>query len=104
MIRPSNPTREGVAGVYTDNELLLVRSHMTVTIIHAQTHFPELIAKVLAGDEVVITQDEKPIARLVPEKSTVIMQPRVPGSAKDMISYMADDFDAPLEDFKEYME
>jgi hypothetical protein len=32
------------------------------------------------------------------------MQPRAPGSAKDMIAHMADDFDAPLEDFKEYME
>jgi prevent-host-death family protein len=78
--------------------------NMTVTVNHAQTHFAELIAKVLAGDEIVITQDEKPIARLVPEKSTVVMQPRVPGSAKDMIAYMADDFDAPLDDFKEYME
>ena len=25
------------------------------------------------------------------------------GSAKDIITYMADDFDAPLDDFKEYM-
>jgi hypothetical protein len=29
-------------------------------------------------------------------------QPRF-GSAKNAIIYMADDFDAPLEDFKEYM-
>jgi Protein of unknown function (DUF2281) len=30
-------------------------------------------------------------------------EPRRPGSAKGMI-HMADDFDAPLEDFQEYME
>jgi hypothetical protein len=29
---------------------------------------------------------------------------RVPGKGKGHILYMADDFDAPLEDFKEYME
>jgi antitoxin (DNA-binding transcriptional repressor) of toxin-antitoxin stability system len=76
---------------------------MTVTLTEAKAHLEELIANLIPGDELVITQDEKPIARLVPEQA-LPLQPRVPGSAKDMIAYMADDFDAPLEDFKEYME
>ncbi len=76
---------------------------MTVTISHAQSHLAELIAKANAGEEIVITLDEKPIARLLVEKPAQ-QQPRLPGSAKGMIAYMADDFDAPLEDFKEYME
>ncbi|MHB1422570.1 MAG: DUF2281 domain-containing protein [Gemmataceae bacterium] len=29
--------------------------------------------------------------------------PRQPGLLKDKILYMAEDFDAPLEEFKEYM-
>jgi Protein of unknown function (DUF2281) len=31
------------------------------------------------------------------------LTPRTPGRGKDKIIYMADDFDAPLEDFAEYM-
>jgi len=76
---------------------------MTVTLKDAQAHLGELIAKLTPGAEIVITKDAQPIARLVAEKSPA-RKPRVPGSAKGMIAYLADDFDAPLEDFKEYME
>lgn len=31
------------------------------------------------------------------------LKPRTPGRGKDKIIYMAEDFDAPLEDFAEYM-
>lgn len=40
------------------------------------------------------------------EKSNGSTQTRISlkrGSAKDIITYIADDFDAPLDDFKEYM-
>jgi prevent-host-death family protein len=76
---------------------------MTVTLEDAQAHLADLIAKAVPGQEIVITQDDKPVARLIAE-NTPLMQPRVPGSAKGMIAYMADDFDAPLEDFKDYMQ
>ena len=75
----------------------------TVTIEEAQAHLVELIDKLNPGEEVVIIRNEQPIARLVGEPRRV-RKPRQPGSAKDKILYMADDFDAPLEDFKEYME
>jgi prevent-host-death family protein len=71
---------------------------MTVTLEDAQAHLADLVAKAAPGEEIVITQDDKPVARLVAE-NVPTMQPRVPGSAKGMIAYMADDFDAPLEDF-----
>ncbi len=74
-----------------------------ITIEEAQAKLPELIAKLTPGEEVVITRNEQPVARLVGEPRRV-RKPRQPGSAKDKILYMADDFDAPLEDFKEYME
>jgi prevent-host-death family protein len=74
-----------------------------VTIEEAQAKLSELIDKLTPGEEVVITRNEQPIARLVGEPRRV-RKPRQPGSAKDKILYMADDFDAPLEDFKEYME
>jgi prevent-host-death family protein len=76
---------------------------MTINVSDAQLRLGELIAKATAGEEVVITQNNVPVARLVAEMP-MPPQPRVPGSAKGMITYMADDFDAPLEDFKEYME
>jgi len=74
-----------------------------VTIEEAQAKLSELIDKLTPGEEVVITRNEQPVARLVGEPHRV-RKPRQPGSAKDKILYMADDFDAPLEDFKEYME
>ena len=38
----------------------------TVNIHEAKTHFSKLIARVLAGEEVVIAKAGKPVARLVP--------------------------------------
>jgi hypothetical protein len=36
-------------------------------------------------------------------KSRIVKAPREFGSLKGFITYIADDFDAPLEDFKDYM-
>jgi hypothetical protein len=36
-------------------------------------------------------------------KSGIVKAPREFGSLKGFITYIADDFDAPLEDFKDYM-
>ena len=57
-----------------------------------------LFDKLTPGEEVVIIRTKQPIARLVGEPRHV-RKPRQPGSAKDKILYMADNFDAPLEDF-----
>jgi prevent-host-death family protein len=63
-----------------------------------------LIQKVMKGEEVFITQDQKPIAKLV-SVSAATEKPakRIKaGSAKGLIK-IAEDFDEPLDDFKEYM-
>jgi len=73
-----------------------------VTIEEAQAHLGELIAKLIPGEEVVITRGDQPIAKLVGEWRPA-HRPRQPGSAKNTIISMADDFDSPLEDFKRYM-
>ena len=73
----------------------------TVTIEEAQAHLGELIDKLQPGEEVMITRNAEPVAKLV--AATAPMPPRQPGLLKDKILYMAEDFDAPLEDFKEYM-
>jgi antitoxin (DNA-binding transcriptional repressor) of toxin-antitoxin stability system len=70
--------------------------------ISQATNSPEtLFQTVLDGNEVVITQDNEPILKIVrvnqPKKR------RRSGSAKGLI-WMSDDFDAPLEELREYME
>lgn len=71
-----------------------------VALEEAGRRLPDLIKAAVNGESVYIITDDKMI-RLVPE--TVMKVPRQFGSAKGLI-HMADDFDEPLEDFKEYME
>ncbi len=75
----------------------------TVTLEEAQAQLPQLIGKLGPGEEVVITFGNQPIARLIGE-TKVEKPPRQFGTLKGTVLYMAPDFDAPLEDFKEYME
>jgi antitoxin (DNA-binding transcriptional repressor) of toxin-antitoxin stability system len=56
------------------------------------------VRETLAGDEVIIAKDNKPVVKLVPLSGGHWK----PGSAKGQI-WMSDDFDAPLEDFEDYM-
>src|SRR5262245_10445994 len=68
------------------------------TVEEAQARLGELIEQLHPGEEIVITPDEKPVARLIaaqePEK-----RPPQPGTMKGSVLYMAPDFDPPLEDF-----
>ena len=76
----------------------------TVTIQEAQAHLSALIHRLTAGDEVVITENDQPVARLVPAPLAPPKKPRQLGTLKGTVLYMAPDFDAPLDDFKEYTE
>ena len=56
------------------------------------------------GADVVITRNGKPVAKLVPiANGNSNIRIRRAGTAKGLILRMADDFDAPLDDFKDYM-
>ena len=72
-----------------------------VTIHQAKTHLSKLIQQALAGEEIIIANRNQPVAKLValPEA----LQERRIGGAKNAIKFIADDFDAPLEDFEAYM-
>ncbi len=75
---------------------------MTQATIHeAKTHLSKLIRKALEGEEVIIAKRDKPLVRLqvIPPTN----KKRRLGWAKGPGFYMADDFDAPLEEFEEYM-
>ena len=66
---------------------------LQVNIHEAKTRLSKLLARVSAGEEVIIARAGKPIARLVP--ITERPQKRVPGSAKGRV-FISPDFDAPL--------
>lgn len=72
-----------------------------VSAEEAKTHLSDLIAKAINGEVVLITEGDNQTVQLVPFAQ--VKRNRQPGTAKGLI-HMADDFDAPLEDFKEYME
>ena len=73
-----------------------------VTIEDAEHHLRELVERAAKGDEVLITDPaDAPLAKLISARRP--RGKRVAGAAKGEI-WMADDFDAPLEDFREYMQ
>lgn len=76
----------------------------TVPLREAQATLPELVHRLAPGDKIVITENDQPIATLTPMPSVSNAQPRELGTMKGTVLYMAPDFDAPLEEFREYME
>ena len=76
----------------------------TLTIQEAQAQLSDVIHRLTPGDEVVITENDLPVAKLVSTPASPSKKPRQPGTLRGTVLYMAPDFDAPLEDFKEYME
>jgi antitoxin (DNA-binding transcriptional repressor) of toxin-antitoxin stability system len=75
-----------------------------ISIQQAQERLSDLIHDLTPGDELVITENDQPVARLVRESTLPQRASRRPGILRGTVKYMAPDFDAPLDDFKEYME
>ncbi len=71
-----------------------------MTLDEARLHLLDLVEAAIKGDEVVIVKNNQQAVRLVPIEPAG-RKPRF-GSAADLVT-IADDFDAPLEDFREYM-
>lgn len=67
----------------------------------AKTHLSAILEKVAHGQTFIITKRGQPIAEIRPFSPPA--KKRIPGLWKDRM-WVAPDFDAPLEDFKEYME
>ena len=74
----------------------------TVTLEEAQARLPQIIERLQPGEEIVITRDQKPVARLLAEERPK-RKPRQPGNCKGMLTIVADD-EEHLNDFAEYME
>jgi antitoxin (DNA-binding transcriptional repressor) of toxin-antitoxin stability system len=67
----------------------------TVDVAEAQSQLPALIELALAGNEVVIAEGDKPLARLVPVAR--LRNKRVAGLNRGTI-WVSEDFDDPLPD------
>lgn len=76
----------------------------SITIEEAQVSLKELVHGLAHGEEIIITENQQPVARLVSEPKPAVKQRPAPGLGRGSIVYMAPDFDAPLDDFKEYTE
>ena len=66
---------------------------ITVNVHEAKTHFSSLLARVSAGEQVVIAKAGKPVARLVPFDRE--MKQRTGGLDRGSF-VVPEDFDAPL--------
>jgi prevent-host-death family protein len=76
---------------------------LTITVDEAQAKLKDLIHQLAAGDEIIITENAKPVAKLVSEPPTPPPKQRPgPGLCKGMITVVSDD-DEHLKDFEEYM-
>lgn len=58
----------------------------------AKTHFSRILARVQAGEEVIIARAGEPIARIVPIQ---VARPREPDTEAGRL-WVAEDFDGPL--------
>jgi len=74
---------------------------VTVSLEEASAKLARLIKDVQAGAEVCITENQQPVAKLVGVPRPVAGKRQL-GLWRGLI-HMADDLDAPLDDFEEYM-
>jgi antitoxin (DNA-binding transcriptional repressor) of toxin-antitoxin stability system len=74
----------------------------TITLEEAQKSLPELLSRLQPGEEIIITEDGQPLAQVKKVERT--SWPCKAGSYRKADFWMGPDFDAPLDDFQEYME
>jgi antitoxin (DNA-binding transcriptional repressor) of toxin-antitoxin stability system len=73
----------------------------TMAVEDIKLTLPELLDRLTPGDEVVLTRNQQPVAKLVSEAPR-IRQPRKAGNCIGMIRIVAED-EEHLDDFAEYL-
>ena len=74
----------------------------TMHLDDASAHLQEIICGLNPGEQLLIVQEGEPVATLTRARPN--HWPCKAGSAQETRHWMAPDFDAPLEDFREYAE
>jgi antitoxin (DNA-binding transcriptional repressor) of toxin-antitoxin stability system len=72
----------------------------TVSIQQASTKLSELVLALGPGDEIVLTDNDRPVARIVP---SVVTAKRTPGAWKGKLEIIDDGDDVILEQFQDYL-
>jgi prevent-host-death family protein len=78
-------------------------STLTISVDDAQNQLRDLLARARRGDEVLIAEGDKPIARLVSVETiapeiVAPQQKRIAGLNRGAITWVSEDFDDPLPD------
>ncbi len=73
----------------------------TMAVEDIKVSLTELLDSLSPGDEVILTRNHQPVAKLMSEAPKP-RQPRQPGNCKGMITLLVED-DEHLEGFAEYM-
>lgn len=99
---------KGLLAVPADLDEPLAQSMTQVTVTEAQERLPDLLATAEAGDAVLIKSDAGRAFQLTVPTPVPSVNPAWPGyphagSAKGLIQ-VADDFDDPVDELKDYME
>ena len=72
----------------------------TISVEEASTRLGGLVGALGPGDEIILTVNDLPVARIVPNAE---MKDRVAGVCKGMLEIIDDDDDVILEHFKDYL-
>jgi antitoxin (DNA-binding transcriptional repressor) of toxin-antitoxin stability system len=89
---PFDPQARMESEVYTTMSL-------TISIEQASAQLSGLVRALGPNDEIVLTDNDKPVARIVPNG---VNPKRVPGAWKGMLTVVKED-DSHLDDFRKYM-
>jgi antitoxin (DNA-binding transcriptional repressor) of toxin-antitoxin stability system len=72
----------------------------TISIEQASVELRGLVSALKPGDEIILTDNERPVARIV---SDAARPKRVAGNCKGMLEILDDGDDVILEHFKDYL-
>ena len=74
----------------------------SLSLDEAQSRLRQIVTDLQPGEQIVLIEAGRPMATLVRAQRNT--WPCKAGTAKDQILWIAPDFDAPLDDFEEYMD
>lgn len=83
-------------GSETENHIVT-----TLTLEETQARLPDVVHRLAAGEEVVITEGNQVVARLFGERRPLSQRPE-PGLCQGMMTIISED-DEHLKDFEDYM-
>jgi antitoxin (DNA-binding transcriptional repressor) of toxin-antitoxin stability system len=74
---------------------------LTISIEQASAQLGGLVRALGPNDEIVLTDNDKPVARIVPDRNEA--KPRKAGNCRGMLEIVDESEDEILEHFKDYM-